>query len=238
MKAFNGQNLLGAYAVDAEGVRPVAELVLVDQGVLKTLYNGRIPTPKVPASNGHNRAALSGGEIESVIGPGVMVVSSSKTASYEKLKKMLIEKARSEDLDYAIIVKKLASPNAGFNRRSGFSFATGEGNDKEPSPRPLWICKISTKDGSEQPVRSAALEGLGLRALKRLLGAANQQLAYNTLITSGDRGGWGWGGSQHVNGIPATLIVPQAVLLEELDVNREKRAAIAKLPLTPNPVGK
>jgi predicted Zn-dependent protease len=52
---YKGIHLDGYYPVDAEGVIPDKELVLVENGVLKNLLNGRTPTKKIRHSNGHSR---------------------------------------------------------------------------------------------------------------------------------------------------------------------------------------
>ncbi len=44
--------LLGSYEVDAEGVVPEKEMMLVEKGVLKKVLNGQIPTSKVRYSTG------------------------------------------------------------------------------------------------------------------------------------------------------------------------------------------
>lgn len=53
---FAGRALLGAYAVDDEGV-PAQAVHLVEQGKLVNYLTGRIPVRDFPLSNGHGRAA-------------------------------------------------------------------------------------------------------------------------------------------------------------------------------------
>ncbi|MGC8804215.1 MAG: metallopeptidase TldD-related protein, partial [Bacteroidales bacterium] len=76
---WKGIDLLGYYPVDAEGVVPTDSLVLFDNGILKTLYNGRTPTRNVPASNGHMRFNFSNGAILSGLGPGNLVIRAQKS---------------------------------------------------------------------------------------------------------------------------------------------------------------
>jgi len=54
MEQYDGVPLLGNVKVDAEGIIPPDEIILVQNGILKNLLSDRVPTPKVPQSNGHH----------------------------------------------------------------------------------------------------------------------------------------------------------------------------------------
>ncbi len=222
---LDGHSLIGSYAVDAEGVRPPAELPLVERGVLRNLLNGRTPTQKVRESNGHKRLELTANGLAEEIGPGVAVVTSEKTDSYKKLRQKLIKAAKGEDLDYAYIVRRLGGEDGG----------RGGDDDDEALPAPVTVIRVSVKDGGETLVRGTEINGLTLGALKRVLGTAKGRYVYNTMLGDESRGRtWGWG----LRGVPATLVVPPALLLEEVDMARERRAVTAKLPAVPNPLEK
>ncbi len=222
LEEMDGQSLIGSYEVDAEGVRPPEELVLVEKGVLKNLLNGRTPTRRVPQSNGHKRLELTANGLAEEIGPGVVVVTAHKSEPYERLKRRLIKAARSEDLDYAYIVKKMGRATGGSNR------------DQEASlGEPVVVVQVSVKDGSERLVRGAEITGFSLNALKRVLGAAKEPYIYNTMLGADSwRQSWGWG----LCGVPTTLVVPGALILEEVDMAQERRAVTAKLPAVTNPL--
>jgi hypothetical protein len=93
MKSFKGQEVLGAYLIDNEGVQPPSELVLVDKGILKGLLNDRTVVNPVQSSNGHDD------------GPAVVEVTFDNAQTFDQLKKKLIELARAEDLEYGVMVK-------------------------------------------------------------------------------------------------------------------------------------
>jgi len=248
LEEYDGQKLVGHFAVDAEGVVPAEELVLVEQGVLKTLLNGRTPTEKIPGSNGHNRYALQFGGISPEIGPGVIQVIASEGVSKEALKERLIELAREEDLDYAIIVRKMESPTAGIEREfdpsSLMAMATGGGRQDSLS-RPISVYRVSLEDGSEELLRSTELGGLSVSAFKKIAGICGDSQVYNTLLEK-SVGGLGLsafavfmsgGSAETLSGMPASLIVPNAVLFEELELRQHKRAITQKPPVVENPVG-
>ena len=246
---FGGKKLIGSYQVDMEGVIPPNELTIVDKGTLTTLMNSRIPTPKLNASNGSERINFSGSTVSSDIGPGVIEFNFSDAVKKDELKKVLLEKAKENGLDYAIIVRKLKSPSSSIKTKmdesSVMSFASGF-EKKGTVSKPIAIYKVNVADGKEELLRSAELGGISLSILKKIEGASNKNFAYNTILSQGEGMGgifsfaFGFAGkdSWNIFGIPASFIVPDALLIEEMDVQKEKRLITGKLPVVENPVGK
>ena len=143
----------------------------------------------------------------------------------------------------------MQSPNSGMeqdvSQSSITSMATGMMKEGAVS-KPIYIYKVSVEDEKEELVRTVELGGLTMGTLKDILGASNRQFAYNTLIAQ-QAGGFGgivfmfssmlsdiWS----LSGIPASFIVPDALLIEEMEVQKEKRAITIKKPVVQNPVGK
>lgn len=145
LKTFNNTALLGSYDVDDEGVVPPDELVLVEKGLLRNLLNDRTVTKEGQVCNGHGS------------GPGVITITPSHGEPIDKLKAQLIEKAREEGLDYALMVRH---------------FSAG-------SIRTLNTYTVSLADGKEELVRSANIRSINLKALKRVLGVSNEQIVRN-----------------------------------------------------------
>lgn len=106
-KTYKGQDLDGYFQIDSEGVAPAKELVLIENGVLKNMLNGRIPTEKNTHSNGHNRFMLNDhfDRPSTSIYPGVIQFTGKNPVSYTSLKSKLIEAARKAGLEYAYIIK-------------------------------------------------------------------------------------------------------------------------------------
>ncbi|TAL69060.1 MAG: hypothetical protein EPN82_08205 [Bacteroidetes bacterium] len=246
---FDGKKLIGSYQVDMEGVVPPNELTLVDKGSLKTILNSRIPTPKLDGSNGSKRVKFQGSSVTSDIGAGVIDFSFSETLKRDELKKLLIEKAKEGGLDYAIIIRKLKSPASSIKTKmdesSIMSFASGF-EKKGSVSKPIAIYKVSVADGKEELLRSAEIGSISLSTLKKIAGSSAQKFAYNTMLSQG--GGmsglfsfaFGFAGSEswNLSGIPSSFIVPDAILIDEMDVQKEKRLITGKLPVVVNPVGK
>jgi predicted Zn-dependent protease len=188
---YKGKKLDGYYPVDAEGVVPDKELVLVENGVLRNMLNGRIPTKKFQHSNGHMRANLS----YMNIAPGNILLTSNDTYSPDELKKKLLAAAKEEDLDYAYIVRR---------------YRNGE---------PLSIYRIYVADGREELLRGAILPDFNIKTYKRILGASNRELLYNTSMF----------------GNSTTYIVPDALLFEEMEVSRNNNITFKKPFVVPQP---
>ncbi|HBX51900.1 MAG: hypothetical protein A2275_12275 [Bacteroidetes bacterium RIFOXYA12_FULL_35_11] len=237
LKEYNGIKLVGSYEIDAEGVKPDKELVLVDNGVLKNLLNDRVPSTKVLQSNGHKRFTFNGGGISTVTGPGVISFTTSKGMTKDELMKKMFAAAKEEDLEYVYIVRKIKNLNAGIPEENEMIFFGGEGQEKKDAvSTPFQVYRVSVKDGKEELVRSVEISGLTVKSFKKTLGFSNKEYVYNTLIkgkkSNYDTYRW------PLAGIPSSFILPDAILFEELDLQKEKRAVTKKLPVVENPVGK
>ncbi len=217
---YDSINLIGSFAVDAEGVIPTDNLILIENGILKTLLNDRTPTKKIKESNGHNRYAIMDRGFTKQIGPGVIIISCSEGKSEEELKSELVEKARAEGLDYAIIVKPVS---------------------RETNYRPVNIYKVSLEDGSEKLIRSVNLDNLCENNLKNILGLSDDKIVYNTVFPEGISSNIFNSfapGMNIINGLPSSFIVPDAMLLEEVEIEGIDKPLSGNLPIVDNPVGK
>ncbi len=95
LRSFEGQELLGAYKVDDEGV-PVAPVEIVDHGKLINYLIGREPVKDFPNSNGHGRAALGQAAHSHA---GVLIVKSAEPISTAALRAKLVAYAKQQGRD-------------------------------------------------------------------------------------------------------------------------------------------
>ena len=173
---YKGQRLNGFFPVDAEGVVPDKELILIENGVLRNLLNGRIPTKKIRQTNGHTRYDYNANTNR--VMAGNILITCKQTCNYDLLRKKLIEAAKEEDLEYAYVVKEMSG---GVN----------------------YFYKVYVADGREELVRGATIsDGASLRPFKRILCASDKEQ-----INS-------------YGAVQTTLISPDALLFEEMDVTR------------------
>lgn len=143
-------DLLGSYDVDDEGVVPPDELLLIEKGILKNLLNDRSLTREGQTPNGH------------ATGPAVIDVSSSKAVNIASLKASLIELARNEGLEFALIIKE----NGGVTERMA----------------EIW--KVDLETGRETLMRSAQLGNLNLKDLRKIRGISSERQVWS--LPAGD----------------------------------------------------
>ena len=147
LKTFDGKNLIGAYALDDEGV-PAQAVKLVTAGKLDSYLIGREPVRDFPQSNGHGRASVTGSPRPAI---GVLQITSKDGLSDDDLNKKLLAVAKDRDLKNVYFVQTL-------------------GGDV---PRLLY--RISA-DGKRELVRGAELGDLDQRALRSSVEAAGKDL--------------------------------------------------------------
>jgi TldD protein len=150
---FAGKSLIGAYAVDDEGV-PAKAVELVEKGKLENYLIGRTPVRDFPSSNGHGRAA-PGQSAHSRA--GVMVFKSNSPISNTELHQKLIGMAKEQARDV-------------------YEVETMGG---ELSPRLLYRVH---PDGSRQLVRGAVFDELDNRSLRSDILAAGGEPYVDNMI--------------------------------------------------------
>jgi len=218
-QSFGDLPLVGTFEVDAEGVVPKDELVLVEHGILRTLLNDRVPTQTVKESNGHSRLALmGGGYLTPMKAPGVIEVSYADGSSLPELRKELLSEAAANGLNSIYLVRRLNRMNPGMNRdMRGASIRT------PVLSRPAALYRVDTKTGAEQLVRSAVFSEFPVTNFKRVTKGCKDQQAFNLVLPVGSAE------------LPVSFILPQALVFD--DVSLEKaRTTRPKLRLVPNPI--
>ena len=150
---FAGKALLGAYAVDDEGV-PAQSVDVVVKGMLESYVIGREPVRDFPSSNGHGRAAPAQAAHSRV---GVVIVKSSDAMPVSDLDKKLLAMAKEQGRDvYAV-----------------------ETLGGELEPRLLYRVH---PDGSKELVRGAVFDELDNRSLRSdIVAAGNDAYVSNSL---------------------------------------------------------
>lgn len=150
---FGGQALLGAYAIDDEGV-PAQAVDLVKDGKLESYLTGRTPIKEFPDSNGHGRAAVGQAARAHM---GVMIFKSNAPLSADKINARLLALAKEQNRDvYAV-----------------------ETLGGEAAPRILYRVH---PDGTRQLVRGAIFDELDTRSLRSgIIAAGDDEFVANSL---------------------------------------------------------
>jgi TldD protein len=232
-KESHGTALLGAYAVDDEGVR-AEKVTIVDNGNAKELLMSRRPGPDSDISNGHGRSAFLNDAKPTMSN---LFFKSSETLSPADLKKKFLDACRSEKLPYCLVVREMDNPSISLLHQDDFSelLASFGGGAGTGDRLPLIVYKIYPDDGREEMIRGARIIGLNTRMLRNLGGIGNDDFVYNYMQSqvSGFAGtALGAFGSAQ-SGLPASLVAP-SLLFDDLEV-RGARGEPKRLPLLPAP---
>ena len=216
LKVFNGTPLIGTFEIDAEGVVPKDELVLVDKGILKTMLNDRVPTDKIKESNGHIRFLLTGPLVYAQKAPGVINISCLNGEPAQLLRKAVLKEAAKNGLECIYVIRKLEVSNPGQNRSSGSMM----GSRNNSVSKPIGVYRVSVNTGEEQLFRSAVISEFPISKFKEITMGSQEQMVYNTLLNSIS---------------PVSFIVPQAIVFNDVSIEKDKNAK-SKLPLVSNPL--
>ena len=232
-KESHGTALLGAYAVDNEGVR-AEKVTIVDNGNAKELLMSRRPGPDSDISNGHGRSAFINDAKPTMSN---LFFKSTETLSPADLKKKFLDACRSEKLPYCLVVREMDNPSISLLHQDDFSelLASFGGGAGTGDRLPLIVYKIYTDNGREEMIRGARIIGLNTRMLRNLGGIGNDDFVYNYMQSqvSGFAGtALGAFGSAQ-SGLPASVVAP-SLLFDDLEV-RGARGEPKRLPLLPAP---
>jgi TldD protein len=233
MQDFQNHPLLGSYDVDDEGVK-AERVVLVENGILKSLLMSRRPGPEFATSNGHARSALLSDPVPL---SSNLLLQSSDASSAADLRKKFLDACKSDGHEWCLEVKRMANPGLSALRQEDFSEFIGEmaGGIASGERMPLMMYRVYAADGREEPVRGGVLEGVTLRSLRNILAVGDDPVVY-TYMQNPQEGlaqtALGSFGAAE-NGIPSSVVAP-SLLLEEIEV-RGFHGEPRRLPLVAAP---
>ncbi|MFW5759576.1 MAG: metallopeptidase TldD-related protein [Cyclobacteriaceae bacterium] len=208
LKKYKDYNLLGHFHVDAEGVKPVDSLQLVENGILKNLLNNRTPTHLFNTSNGYLRYGVGAGSFTRGLAPGVVQIQSPQAEDLSIIKQKLHKLAAEEGMSIAIVAKPLEGLHA--------------------SVKPVNFYKINLKDSSEVLLRSVMNVDFPENPLRKIIAVSDEEVVFNMM----DGGNYGQGNT----GFPVGIIAPDAVLIEEFKMQGMPRTlTTGNLPVVSHP---
>jgi TldD protein len=233
LKEFNGQPLLGNYEIDDEGVK-AQRVQVVENGSLKNLLMSRRPGPDFSASNGHARSALLSDTRPLASN---LLLQANGGLNSAALKKKFLDACRDDGHEWCLEVKRMDNPALSSIRQEDFSdFLGGIAGGVASGERiPLVVYRVYVSDGREEMVRGGHIEGLQLRAIRKILGIGDDETVFPYMQnTAGGFAGTALGafGSAQ-GGIPSTVVTP-SLLLDEIEF-RGFHGEPRRLPLVPAP---
>jgi hypothetical protein len=233
LQQFGGQDLIGSYGVDQEGVR-AQKVTLVEAGMLHQLLMSRRPGPDFDRSNGHGRSTF-------LADPRPMMsnlfFTSGQGDSPADLRKKFIDACKQNGQKYGLIVRAMDNPVIASSTQEELSdslatLATGAPNGDR---MPLLVYRVNLDDGHEELVRGAILTGLTARNLRNLAGIGNDNSVFSYAQSQdAEIAGTALGAFGSADGgVPSTVVAP-SLLLEEVDV-RGPHGEPRRMPLVPPP---
>jgi len=207
MKKLAGQDLLGYYQFDDEGV-PAQRVTLVDRGVLKAFEMSRSPLAAFPHSNGHGRRQLGATPVSR---QGNLIVQSTKTMPNAQLRAKLIELIKEQKKPFGLLIDDIAG---------GFTF-TGRGQPQAFQVLPLVVYKVFPDGRPDELVRGVDIVGTPLAALTKIVATGDTPEVFN-----------GYCGAES-GSVPVSAASP-AILTSELEVQK-KQASTDRPPILPPP---
>ncbi len=232
-KDFQGQPLLGWFAVDDEGVR-AQRVPLVDNGILKNLLMSRRPGADFQQSNGHGRGSYLS---EPRAAMANVFFQSSDGKSKEELRKQFADLCRQANREWCVVIRQMDNPALAFQRQDDFSDVIGAvaGGAANGDRLPLLVYRVNVADGREELMRGATLTGMKLRSLRNIAGIGNDYRAFQYMQSQAP----GFAGTalsafgSAQGGVPTSVVAP-SLLLEEVEV-RGARGEPRRAPLLPAP---
>ena len=207
IKKLAGQDLLGYYQFDDEGV-PAQRVSLVEHGVLKNFEMSRSPLVGFPRSNGHGRRQLGATPVSR---QGNLIVQSSKTVTNAQLRAKLIELVKAQGKSYGLLIDDIAG---------GFTF-TGRGQPQAFQVLPLVVYKVFADGRPDELVRGVDIVGTPLAALTKIVATGDTPEVFN-----------GYCGAES-GSVPVAAASP-AILTSELEVQK-KESSTDRPPILPPP---
>ena len=205
LESYQGTPLIGHYHTDDQG-QLSREVVLIDNGVLKSFLLSRMPVLGFNRTNGHAR---SDGAHAPMSRMSNFVVKSDFTLDAASLKQRLIEEVKKQNKPYGLFVKKIVGGETQTDTRQ---FQVFKG-------KPLYLYKVYT-DGREELVRGVDFVGTPLSMISKILITGNDPTVINGFCTA------------ESGVLPVASITP-SVLLSEVELQASHQPHVRRPILNP-----
>lgn len=207
LERLNGTFLRGHYRFDDEG-QPAQRVSLVENGILKGFLLSRSPIKGFPNSNGHGRRSAG----QSVVARmGNIIVESSISVPYSKLREMLISEIKKQNKPYGLIFEDISGGFTTTSRHGPQSFKV----------IPLLVWRVYPDGRADEPVRGVDIVGTPQASFQKIIAAADDTGIFNG--TCGAESGW----------VPVSAAAP-SILVSEIEVEKKFKMS-EKPPVLPPP---
>ncbi len=232
-KQWNGQDLIGAYDVDEEGVK-AQKVTVVDDGILRQLLMSRRPGPDFDHSNGHGRSTFLGDPRPMLSN---LFFSSSDGTPAAELKQKFLDACKQDGQSWCLEVRRMDNPVLAIGEQDDMSdlIALAASGAATGDRMPLLVYRVYVSDGHEELMRGARLTGLTIKALRNLEGIGSDpalfSFAQNQIEGFSGTALAAFGSAD--GGVPSAVIAP-SLLFDDVEVHGP-RGEPERMPLVPPP---
>ncbi|MFC1650057.1 metallopeptidase TldD-related protein [Candidatus Latescibacterota bacterium] len=207
LKTYSGENLMGYYKYDDEGIkaRPVT---IFDSGKLTGFLMSRSPIENFSTSNGHGRAQAG---YQPVSRQSNMLIETTKPVSDRELREKLIALCKEQGKTYGLYFKDV---------QGGFTF-TGRSLPNSFNLLPTEVYRIYTDGRPDELVRGVDLVGTPLVMLSMITDAGETSEIFNGICGA------------ESGSVPVSAISP-SLLVTQVEVEKQSKSQESS-PILPRP---
>ena len=206
LRRIGSTELAGYYLYDDEGVK-ARRVDVVKNGVFESFLMSRSPIAGFDHSNGHGRSQPG---FRAIARQSNLVVATSKSASHDELKKMLIEQIRQQNNPFGLMFDDI---EGGFTITQRFI-------PNAFNVIPVMVYRVYP-DGREELVRGVDLIGTPLTVFSKILAADDDVQTFNGVC--GAESGW----------VPVSASSPD-ILISQIEVQKKEKSQ-ERAPILPAP---
>jgi PmbA/TldA metallopeptidase C-terminal domain len=171
LDSFHGQQVMGAYSVDEDGV-PARVNTVVESGILKLVLTSRTPIAGATQSTGSHRGMSAA--------PSNLIFSASKSATEQELRRMLLDRAKARGFPYGVIVRR-ADGSGNELIQAAMSMMQGGG---PAGNNMLEVYKLYA-DGHEELMHGEQLPSMTAVSFKDIVAVGDKPVVYNAVFIPG-----------------------------------------------------
>ncbi|MDP8238163.1 MAG: metallopeptidase TldD-related protein [Candidatus Hatepunaea meridiana] len=202
-----GNDLSGHYLFDDEGT-PAQKVTVVENGILKSFLLGRSPLLEYNRSNGHGRRQAG---YDVVSRQGNLIVKSTNTVPFDRLREMLIEECKKQGKDYGLIFEDISG---------GFTM-TGRWTPQAFKVIPLLVSRVYADGRPDEYVRGVDIVGTPLTSFSKILITGDDDDIFNGMCGA-------------ASGMVPVSSVSPSILVSEIEVQKRSKGQ-EKPPILPPP---
>jgi len=210
LKTLNGQDIVGYYTYDDEGVK-AEKVIAVEKGIFKNFLMSRSPIESFTVSNGHGRRQAG---LRPVARQSNLLVLASQSVAFDSLRTLLRNECKAQNKEYGLYFVEISG---------GFTF-TARTIPNAFNVQPLVVYKIYTDGRPDELVRGVDLIGTPLTTFNNIIAASHDIGIFNGVCGA------------ESGGVPVSASSP-SLYVKTIEVQKKQKSQ-AKPPLLESPLSK